>query len=200
LPKSGRSYGRTRVAADALDRSSFIAKLVSRLPAATESDSATDDYLSLLDRVLEDRLVEMSEMTGLLSLANDLGMSGSQARAVHTDYLHDLILAALDDGVITPAEQADLDKVRVLLGFSEEEAAALVERARRAIDEGHGAGRGSGAAHLTVAGKSVCFTGALVCRVGGELATRQALQLLHELGHGSVVECRRGSGGMAYRS
>jgi len=108
-------------------------------------------------------------------LANELDMSRDQAIAAHHQYMHHLILVALDDGIITKSEEADLEAVRKLLNISEAQFNELLKNTINQFKEG---------LHETniqrssedVIGQTVCFTGALNCTINGNIATRTIVQ------------------------
>lgn len=172
LPVTRKPYPRSQAAQDILSEPSYIGHLVSKLPATICSQSAIEDYLVLLDRVLEDRRVSAEESEALYNLAQECGISRAQAIAAHHLYMRDLIQTALEDSVITESENKDLEEVRRLLSISDAEykmifkemieahAYALLRKPINVLKS------------LDVKGKSVCFTGELNCRIKDEIASR----------------------------
>src|SRR5437764_4020496 len=75
-------------------------------------------YLTVLDQVLEDRLVSVTEADQLVALAAELGCGRDHVLTAHRLYLEALATAAYADGVVTDGERVDLDRVAVLLGLS----------------------------------------------------------------------------------
>jgi DNA polymerase-3 subunit epsilon len=75
-------------------------------------------YLTVLDEVLEDRLVTVTEANQLITLAGELGCGMDQVLTAHILYLEALATAAYADGVVTDEERADLDRVAALLGLT----------------------------------------------------------------------------------
>jgi DNA polymerase-3 subunit epsilon len=75
-------------------------------------------YLTVLDQVLEDRLVSVPEAEQLMALAAELGCGRDHVLTAHRLYLEALATIAHADGVVTDAERADLDRVAVLLGMT----------------------------------------------------------------------------------
>lgn len=171
IEPSGISYSRNNADEESRSKPSYIKKLVERLPAGPQDDPIIDDYLSLLDRVLEDRIVDEREYSQMLLLANELDMTRDQAVATHDQYMHHLILVALEDGVITEAEEKDLELVRRLLGITEKHYDALMNKS---IDQyKYGAQVNCfQKPDSSLSGKTVCFTGAFNSIINGELATR----------------------------
>ena len=129
------------------------------------------EYLGTLERVLEDRRVDAAEGDALVSLAGTLGLDGDAIQKLHNDYLDRLIVAALDDGVVTAHERLDLDGVARLLGFDNAHVHDALVRS-----EAH---RSSGRLPKPVekggslAGKRVCFTGESICFYQGQPLTRE---------------------------
>jgi DNA polymerase III subunit epsilon len=92
---------------------------------------------------------------------------------VHRGYLKSLAKAAWADGVVTDAERRDLVEVTRLFGFDMEILDVVLHEARSepkctAIN----------GTNKTLVGKSVCFTGMLVCSINGEPISRDKA---HEL-------------------
>lgn len=97
----------------------FLERLVSRLPEVAGPDEHTA-YLAMLDRALMDRQISASEANSLVALADDLGIGRSSAEQLHVDYMVAMLVAAWEDGVITPEEEADLRVVATLLDIDQE--------------------------------------------------------------------------------
>lgn len=124
-------------------------------------------YAALLDRVLEDRHVDDSETGALIEMAIKWGLSFEQINFAHRQYFNHLVMAALDDGVITEAERRDLKVVARLLGQEKLDIDqvlkdATAKMARSAADKSPAP---TPPASLT--GKLVCFTGELRSRYKG---------------------------------
>lgn len=171
IEPSGISYNRFEANQDSRKQPSYIRKLVGKLPAGPDDDPVVNEYLFLLDRVLEDRIVDEHEYSQMLLLANELGMTRDQAIAAHDKYMHQLILVALEDGVITEAEENDLSVVRKLLGISKKHYNLLM---KNAIEQ-YEAGLQVNCTHEpypSLVGKSVCFTGSFNSCIDGEMVTR----------------------------
>ncbi|MGH3118282.1 MAG: exonuclease domain-containing protein [Gaiellales bacterium] len=163
--------------ASAPRRKSFLADVVaSRSPVMGEATRDTDElaYGELLDRVLEDRVVDPAEAADLAATAELYGLSGEQLHAAHLGYLHSLCRAAYADSVVTERELADLQLVTELLGIDELE--AVLNEARTGGLEADDIRLTAGVARSesgALAGQTVCFTGALVCTQDGEPLTRE---------------------------
>ena len=124
-------------------------------------------YLEVLDRAIEDRRLSEAEQAELAETASMLGLSAERVRSLHTDYVGTLIALAKRDSIVTERERYDLVLVGEALGISEVE---------ELLDQPFGNSEGSMADAM--AGKSVCFTGALTCTYEGTKVTRD---LAHEL-------------------
>jgi len=163
---------------------SFISGLVGRLPATAHPNESFEEYAALLDRVLEDRRVEEHEAQALFALATECGIGREDAIRIHHGYMMDLLHVALEDGVITPTEQKDLDAVAKLLLIDPSQYETMRAEALSAPSavEGHGRCR-----REDVAGKSICFTGTLGCCIKGSLATRDLAEDFARQ-HGMVVK------------
>lgn len=92
-----------------------------------------DDYLALLDLALLDRYVSFTERGALLAAAQEAGLSRAQVESLHHGYLDALARVALQDGVLSDAEVADLHEVADQLGLDADDVAAAVGRAGRGV-------------------------------------------------------------------
>ena len=182
LTRTGAMWQRHTAAKQSQEARGYLARLVSRMPmSAGASDACAPDreatlaYLELLDRALEDRLVTVAEADALIELAQCWGMSSQSVREVHAEYLKTLAVAALADGRVSEAERHDLAEVAEWLGLG---ASAIDE----AVVEARKARAGGGQAQIPAAknleGKSVCFTGAMRCTLGGQPMTREMAERL----------------------
>ena len=159
--------------------------MIERLPSGYAPDADHAGYMMLLDRALEDRLVTAAEAESLFEAARGWGLTREDVRATHEGYLRGLVGAAQSDGVVTNAEQRDLEMVADLLGLSRESLGRLLTvQGVRAPDINRG--------RAELKGKSVCFTGALVSSIGGDVITRElAWRLAEDAGlviHDSVTK------------
>lgn len=159
---------------------SFLAGLVQGVEVHPGADALrVAPYLDVLDRAIEDRLLSAAEQEELAATAISLGLSADRVRTLHSDYVATLVALARRDGVVTDRERADLTLVAEALGI------AGVDEL---LDRPLGAGKDP-RAEAGLAGKSVCFTGALTCNYEGALVTREIAQELAE-GAGMVVAPR----------
>jgi DNA polymerase III subunit epsilon len=130
-----------------------------------------DEYLALIDRVLEDRRITAGEADALLSLAEELGLSCQQAVAAHEHYLSDLVSVALADGVLSETEKCDLEEVRRLLGISEERSQSIFQSVQASL-RSEGRTNAASPDRSRWKGKTICFTGQLMCSINGEAVDR----------------------------
>jgi len=134
-------------------------------------------YMTLLDRVLEDRTIDGSEEDLLIDAATSWGLSRSQVTSAHTQYLHNLVVAALADGVVTDSERSDIHLVARLLGLHDSDIDSMLERANlqlsRARRPTSNPSNGEG-----LRGQRVCFTGELQATIAGQPVTRELAEVL----------------------
>jgi DNA polymerase-3 subunit epsilon len=100
----------------------YLARLVARLPPSAPllcraAESA--QYLNLVDRVVEDRRVTATEAEELLAGASRSGLGQWEVELLHRHYVQGLVLSALEDGVLSLREEADLDAVSTLLNVDD---------------------------------------------------------------------------------
>jgi DNA polymerase III subunit epsilon len=165
----------------------FLARLVENLPACGFQDADNVCYAELLDRCLEDRLLTPEEAGTLITTARQWGLSRDRVRALHEDYLRDLVGAAAEDRVVTLAERRDLDRVRLLLGLAEETLTDLLDEAIAsgaqitARAAGSTAG-GEEALRGNLRCKRVCFSGDMMGPDGKPIARDEAEALAASAG------------------
>lgn len=169
---SRRAASKLRGSRSEAGEPAFLSTLIPAVHRATRVESmAVAAYLDVLDRALEDRRLSPEEQEDLAAMARMLGLSADDARAIHADYLGTLIALAYRDGVITERERVDLELVSDALGLQGlSEAIASVARMRAPAAE----------QKASLRGQSVCFTGALLCSLGGQPITREIAHLLAE--------------------
>lgn len=78
-----------------------------------------NEYLDLLSRVLDDRKITASEGRALQELADDLGLSAQDVARINVYYVSSVARQALEDGVLSAQERADIIQFAHLLGLSE---------------------------------------------------------------------------------
>ena len=165
-----RGAGRARI-----DRQGqYLAELVNRLDDTPSDDPDTAAYMGLLDRALEDRRLTDREADALAATATEWGLDAERVRLVHEQYFDAVLNTALADGVITDLENRDLQLVGSLLciapgALDRRITGAELRQASTAIQSPD-----------SLAGLSVCFSGALVGRINGEPITRDDAHRLAE--------------------
>ncbi len=170
---SRHSVSRQRAEAMVHEHRGYLGRLVAQLPFAVGLEKAADSravmsYVAILDRALEDRFISRAEAESLAAFAADWGIDAAAVRAIHASYLGTLVQAALADGIISDSERRDLEAVAEWLSIPTSH-----------LDEvaGHRNSTPSNSPASTMhkqglAGNSICFTGKLVCTIGGEEITR----------------------------
>lgn len=157
----------------------FIQRLLGRrgdpaLPDASEG--AVIAYGALLDRALEDRIVDVSEADALVETAARWGLGRDQIERAHRGYLHQLAVAALADGRVSDTERRDLKLVARMLGQSQQRLDDMLnEAAAKVLEVPRASARGL-AAPTKLSGLRVCFTGELQCKYGGQLISREVAE------------------------
>ena len=130
----------------------FLGRLAFHAPR-TEMHPEANSYLSLLDRVLLDRQISRHEEDELVSAAEMMGFSRQDAATLHLLYLRALGKLALEDGVITPDERADLQLVAGMLGLISDDVDAALDPSALTEADGCTVGR------FLKPGDAVVFTG-----------------------------------------
>lgn len=151
-----------------------VAKRVSAVDLCVPTtNAAIDQYLLILDRVLEDRLVNDHEVDELARFATECGMSKDAVNTVHRRYLNALASQVLADGVVSEAECKDFSRVAGLLGIEH----SFVE----ACLGGTSQRAGLRLPKDELQGKTVCFTGELRCKQNGQLIGRDQAERLAQV-------------------
>lgn len=142
------------------------ARLTSDAIAGVADDGKLNEYLLVLDRFLEDRIVDRNETEELVALAGDCGIGPESIQQLHERYVANLVSLVLSDGIITNDERRDLNRVSGLLGVEAE----IVERL---LNNPTPLGEFM---REDFTGKTVCFTGDSSCMLNGERMTREAAE------------------------
>ena len=174
IEPSGIHYSRKNASEEINRKSTYIEGLVARLPAGASDEPITDQYFTLLDRVLEDRIVDEDEIYQIELLANELEMTRDQAILAHKQYMEKLFLVALDDGMVSKSELSDLDAVRKLLNISKSQFDDLFKNTINRYKEVPHSNKFQESNEALI-GKTVCFTGTLNCTINGKIATRKTI-------------------------
>jgi DNA polymerase-3 subunit epsilon len=176
---SGRAVRRQEAAAKQTETRGYLSQLVARLPGTEGTSAREAEYLCLLDRVLEDRVLTPDESQSLFAAAEEWGMGRNDVDGAHQAYLWALARQAKADGVVTDVERHDLVTVCELLGVSRRTLEQILDAPATASTAGNGP--------MLLAGKSVCFTGELLECIGGERVTRERAEELARRG-GMLVQ------------
>jgi DNA polymerase-3 subunit epsilon len=160
----------------------FLQRLLRRMHTGAEPPLATEGavmaYAALLDRVLEDRHVDDSEGDALVEMAAKWGLSGEQINFAHREYVNQLAIAAVADGVITEAERRDLKLVARLFGQEKRNLDQVFQEAAARMASTPLGTPVTPTAEASLTGKRVCFTGELQCRYDGQLIPRELAEEL----------------------
>jgi DNA polymerase-3 subunit epsilon len=136
-----------------------------------EQTDAGASYLAVLDSALEDRRLTPGERSELADAARLCELGRDEVRRLHRHYLENLVAAALRDGVVTEREREDLVLVAEALG---------VANLDHLLDGAPVEACGPGEKDDSLAGQSVCFTGALTCTLEETPITRDLARRLAE--------------------
>ncbi|CAN0270892.1 unnamed protein product, partial [Phaeothamnion confervicola] len=116
---TGRATRRGEVVDVRVEQGTYLTGLVRRLAAPSPgliSAASAGQYLNLLDRAIEDRLVTTAEADALADFARSVRLSSGEVAGLHAAYVTSLCSMALADGVVTDEERNDLGEVAALLG------------------------------------------------------------------------------------
>jgi DNA polymerase-3 subunit epsilon len=105
--------------------------LVERADAKHQETVNLDQYLILLDQILEDRVITDDESQALTKMETELNLFKTEIEGAHKAYLKELLIAAWRDGKITQGEKEDLELVRKLLSISFQDYAELMQKAKK---------------------------------------------------------------------
>lgn len=112
--------GATRNAED-----EYLPRLCGRLPMG--ENETEQEYLALLDTVLEDFEVTLAETAELHRFAGEMGLDAIRLRGLHQQYVSNLVEAAWADGVVSESERRQLALVAKLLDVDVRELDALIQ-------------------------------------------------------------------------
>lgn len=120
------SVWRHREAAAAEGATHFLERIAMRMPDVS-GPAAHQDYLSMLDRCLVDRMLSVHEQRALVALAEDLGIGRETANSLHRKYFAAMAAVAWADGVLTAEEMGDLAGVAQMLRVPSEDITAAMQ-------------------------------------------------------------------------
>lgn len=134
LPRGLTPSGRTTLrlqAAEAARPRPFLTEAMLRADIAVERHDADDDtYRDLLERALEDGVLDPDECRELIEVANQLGLTHARAMELHRDLVLSILDAALDDNRITAGERAEIEQAATWLNVDLSAWDELVAEAR----------------------------------------------------------------------
>jgi len=179
-PKRTSCYSREQ-SQQALDEPPrFLQRLADKIHHDVDGDEPNVlAYLALIDRVLEDRIIDADEENALVDAALEWKLSAAQIAEAHRSYIHNLAILALEDGVVSSAERHDLHIVAKLLGQNESALDSVLESAAIQLATAKNSIESTGSAR-ELAGKVVCFTGELQAAINGQPITREIAEALAE--------------------
>ena len=99
-----------------IEENSFIARIVARLTIQSHNPTI-DEYFDLLSSALLDSDLSEQEISNLVSCAERLELGVDDVSKAHHLYFNALATQAWDDGVLTPLEQAQIERIAGLLGI-----------------------------------------------------------------------------------
>lgn len=153
--------------------------LLQRIPDFYKpSDYNISEYLNLLDRILEDRLITDEEFNEIEEYATQNSISSKKLNGIHEEYFRRLVRYYLSDKVLSETELLDLDKVASLLQIDDENRNTIIDLERAELEVGKS---DSSISENRYEGATICFTGQLSSRLKGQLIDR-------ELTHSIAIE------------
>ena len=158
----------------------FLQRIVSSIRHDVEAtEPNVIAYLTLVDRVLEDRIIDVAEEAALVDAVANWDLSLSQVKEAHRTYIHNLAVRAIADGVVTDTERADLHRVAGLLGHDDARMDEILESAAAQLRTARSS-RSANSAPEDLSGKRVCFTGELLSWINGDPISRPMAEALAE--------------------
>ena len=128
-----------------------------------------DSYLDVLERALEDGVLDPAEQQELTGLAKDLGLNHARAMEMHEVVVDAMVEAALDDNRVTAEERREIEQAATWLGVDVSDMDTRVKAARQRIKDAQARFR------ERMDGVTVAFTG----RGGHPKDVREALAASH---------------------
>ena len=155
---------------------SQIKELLNRIPDTYKSSEYNiSEYLNLLDRILEDRLITKEEITEIESYANIHEISSANLVKIHGEYFRRLVRFYLSDKILSNAEILDLEKVGDLLQINRDEQNMIIELEKAELD----LNKQESSVNLeNFKDKSICFTGQLLSKINGVIISRETAHSL----------------------
>lgn len=156
---------------------SKMQRFINRIPDNyRHNDSNISEYLNLLDRVLEDRLITDEELEEIEHYTTLYKLSSKSITSIHKEYFRRLVRYYLSDNYLSNSELIDLDKVSSLLYINDSDTIINLEKTEFNFEKTN-----APESKKSFSEKSVCFTGQFVSKLKGELITR-------DLAHSIAIE------------
>jgi DNA polymerase III subunit epsilon len=180
IPQRTPCFTRSHAAKLQTEPPRFLQRIAYRIRHDVDTEDANVlAYMVLIDRILEDRVIDQNEENVLVDAISNWGLSNTQLTAAHSNYLQKLAVAALADGHVSDTERRDLHLVARLLGQDQASLDGILESAATQLSAAKVAtNTNSGRSDLR--GKSVCFTGQLNATLGGQPICRDIAETLAE--------------------
>jgi len=186
LPIVRQRPRRDVVASTTKNRGSFMTRLIASRSDGSrpEAEPELDTYLELLDRMLRDRIIDLSEQEVLSRLVSEWGLDRINLRRAHRTYLEGLVTVAWSDGVLTPLEREDLERVADTLAVPRDELEAMCQARAPSEPAAMRAQKcpGRRAPKRIGQGRSICITGELAGPTGGGITRAEAESLAEQAG------------------
>lgn len=151
---SGKPLRRVEVRPIQITQGNFLASLLDKLPISKLNSGRlalpTMQYMSLLDRILEDRLIDEDEAIFLQMTTADLGLSYEQTQVINSTYFVALCRAAQAGGQLSDESKNDLRMVGQLLDIKDWEELLLEKLTSEPNNQTQS---------NDLVGLTVCFTG-----------------------------------------
>jgi DNA polymerase-3 subunit epsilon len=156
----------------------FLQRIASKIHHDVEAETPNIlAYMALVDRVLEDRIIDKTEENALVDAALNWQLSPAQLQAAHTQYIQNLAILALADGIVTDTERRDLHLVAKLLGQDDSSLDAVLQFAATQLRSAHRTPVDTKRDN-DLHGQRVCFTGQLQSTIEGHPITREMAEAL----------------------
>ncbi len=156
----------------------FLKRIASRIHHNVEAETPNVlAYMALIDRILEDRMIDESEEEALVDAALNWQLSPRQLDSAHASYIHNLAVSALADGIVTQSERSDLHLVAKLLGQDDSTLDSVLESAASQLATARSPSAPTTKENV-LHGQRVCFTGELQATIDGRPITRELAEAL----------------------
>jgi DNA polymerase-3 subunit epsilon len=150
----------------------------------SHGDYHVSEYLNLLDRILQDRIITDEEVFLVKEYANGFKIPASAISKIHEEYYRRLCNTYLDDDEISEPEATDLNLVGKLLGINSTTSSIILE-----LEKDHSTINAKVYTPNIHLNKAVCFTGALSCKIHGNIITKEKA---HELAISKGLTIKKG--------